>query len=251
MMKYIITLLSLLIGMNTWAQFGSSGYIEYVKTTNMHLSMKLEYAEQFQDNGMMEQFLKMVPKNATKHYIMTFDENKSFFRYDKDGPEKMPSFGGKDPATENIVVKDFKNNTYQAQKEFFDNVSLVTDSIPKYTWKIHDEIRQIAGYSCRKATTVMYDSVYVVAFYTDEIMVSSGPESFGGLPGMILGLAVPRLYCSWFATKVEFKPYDPSLEKAFNKKAKTTTIEALNKDLLDRAAEWGNFGKQLVYKVGI
>jgi GLPGLI family protein len=46
------------------------------------------------------------------------------------------------------------------------------------------------------------DSIYVVAFYTDEIHVSGGPESFHGLPGMILGVAVPHENVTWFATKV-------------------------------------------------
>lgn len=249
--KLQITIALLLMSYISQAQFGSSGHIEYVRTTNMHLSMKLEFGDQFQDKSMMDQMLKMFPKNATKHYVMSFDEEKSYFRYEKDGPEKMPSFGGKDPASENIVIKNFKNNTYEAQKEFLDNYFLVKDSIPQYQWKIHDEVRQIAGYNCRKATTVIYDSVYVVAFYADEITVSGGPESFGGLPGMILGLAVPRLYSSWFATKVEFKAYDPTIEKNFNRKAKTTSIESLNKELLDKLSDYGAFGTQVLFKVGI
>ena len=36
----------------------------------------------------------------------------------------------------------------------------------------------------------MCDTVYVVAFYTEDIPVSGGPEMFGGLPGMILELTV-------------------------------------------------------------
>ncbi len=47
------------------------------------------------------------------------------------------------------------------------------------------------------------DSIYVVAFYTDEILTTGGPESFTGLPGMILGIAIPHEHVSWFATKVE------------------------------------------------
>jgi GLPGLI family protein len=30
------------------------------------------------------------------------------------------------------------------------------------------------------------DSVFIVAFYTDQIVTSGGPESFNELPGMIL-----------------------------------------------------------------
>ncbi len=55
------------------------------------------------------------------------------------------------------------------------------DSTRKITWKITDEMREIAGFSCRRANAIMLDSIYVVAFYTDQIPVSGGPESFSGL----------------------------------------------------------------------
>lgn len=247
-MKYIIlTLLSLISATASKAQYISSGKIEYVKTTNIHLSYKLEFSEQFGDQ--LENFIKMVPKNSTKFYVMTFDANKSFYKFDKDGPEKLPQWGGKDPMSENIVVKDYATNNYTAQKEAFDNIFIVKDSIPKLEWKIEDEVRQIAGYSCRKATTVINDSVVVIAYYSDQIMLQSGPESFGGLPGMILGLAVPRLYSSWFATKVESAEYDPTLEtKMAEKRTKTVTHKGLIEALEPTLKEWGSFGQQVVYK---
>ena len=46
---------------------------------------------------------------------------------------------------------------------------------------------------CRKALTKICDSVVVVAFYTNEIIPSGGPESFGGLPGMILEFGHPQV----------------------------------------------------------
>jgi GLPGLI family protein len=48
----------------------------------------------------------------------------------------------------------------------------------------------IAGFNCRRANAMIMDSIYVVAFYTDEILTTGGPESFSGLPGMILGVAL-------------------------------------------------------------
>ena len=58
------------------------------------------------------------------------------------------------------------------------------------------------GYPCRRANGLMMDSIYVVAFYTDQIPVSGGPESFAGLPGMILEVALPHENVIWRATKV-------------------------------------------------
>jgi GLPGLI family protein len=82
---------------------------------------------------------------------------------------------------------------------------LITDSIRKIHWKITSEIKMIAGFSCRRANAIIMDSVYVVAFYTDEIIPRGGPESFTGLPGMILGIALPYDHTTWFATRVSLK----------------------------------------------
>jgi len=46
------------------------------------------------------------------------------------------------------------------------------------------------------------DSIYVFAFYTDEIIIPGGPCTINGLPGMILGMTIPRLYTSWIANKI-------------------------------------------------
>lgn len=86
---------------------------------------------------------------------------------------------------------------------------LLEDSIPRLEWKLLPEIREIAGYECRKALTRINDTVYVVAFYTDRILLKGGPEGFNGLPGMILGLAIPRYRTTWFASKVELSAFDP------------------------------------------
>jgi GLPGLI family protein len=74
----------------------------------------------------------------------------------------------------------------------------------KLDWKlVPNETREIAGFNCRKAQAVIFDSVYVFAFYTDEITVSGGPMGIHGLPGMILGITIPRMFTSWIATKLQ------------------------------------------------
>ncbi len=80
---------------------------------------------------------------------------------------------------------------------------LLSNPLRKIDWKIGSEIRKIAGFDCRKAVGKIMDSIIVIAFYSDEIIPSGGPESFTGLPGMILGLAIPRMHATWYATKLE------------------------------------------------
>jgi|GEM_PF-4661083 len=68
-----------------------------------------------------------------------------------------------------------------------------------------EETRDIAGVHCHRANAIILDSVYIIAFYTDQILTNGGPESFCGLPCMILGIAIPRIYTTWFATSVNIQ----------------------------------------------
>ncbi len=95
-----------------------------------------------------------------------------------------------------------------------DDYFVFADSIRKVKWKIGNETRKIAGWECRKAIGIIDDSFYVVAFYCPEIVSQGGPELFSGLPGMILGLAIPRIYTTWFATKIEIANIDETKIKA-------------------------------------
>ncbi|MBS1664969.1 MAG: GLPGLI family protein, partial [Bacteroidetes bacterium] len=85
--------------------------------------------------------------------------------------------------------------------------------------------------------------IYVVAFYTDEILTSGGPESFTGLPGMILGVSLPHEHISWFATKVEGAPVaDSQLNPPV--KGKKSTVVGLKTDVQKELKDWGKRGKQ-------
>jgi GLPGLI family protein len=82
------------------------------------------------------------------------------------------------------------------------------------------------------------DSIYVVAFYTTEIPVSGGPESFSGLPGMILGVALPHENVTWFATKVTDNSIPPNVVVP-PKKGKVTDNKGLFTTLQSVMKNWG------------
>jgi GLPGLI family protein len=81
------------------------------------------------------------------------------------------------------------------------------------------------------------DSIYVVAFYTDQIPVSGGPESFTGLPGMILGIALPYEHITWFATKISEMPIDPKDLTLPATKKQAITLNAL-KEKISSSSDW-------------
>jgi GLPGLI family protein len=125
----------------------------------------------------------------------------------------------------------------------FDDAFLVRDTARRINWKITDETREIAGYMCRRANAIVMDSIYVVAFYSDEIPVSGGPESFSGLPGMILGLALPHENVTWFATKVTDLPVAEAALKV-PAKGKVVTYNSLKTTLTKAMEGWGEYGKR-------
>jgi GLPGLI family protein len=111
---------------------------------------------------------------------------------------------------DNSLYTDLDTRQTISKQSFIMEPYLLADSVRPVKWKIDNEIRKIAGLDCRKAVGIIQDSVYVVAFYCPEIVPQGGPEFFTGLPGMILGLAIPRYFTTWFATKVELASIDES-----------------------------------------
>ncbi len=243
MKKYFILLTIILAGLlaNAQVKFIGSGRIEFEKRTNQFALFEGES----DDNIWVVEMKKNYPKMVSETYVMEFNNEKSMYKLLKEDPVGKYVWGRK-PSESDVVVKDIRNNQIALQRDIFEQTYLIKDSIRNYQWRITNETRTIAGFECRKAVTIICDSVYIVAFYTDEITVSSGPESFGGLPGMILGLAVPRLQMTWFATKVELKePAATSL--APKQKGKTVTWNVYEKDLSKAMNDWGKEGARILW----
>lgn len=236
-------MLSLTVGITARAQYISNGKIEFERKTNLRMSLNYEMTDEQKSSDWFKLMIEKLPQHLISYFTLDFDQDHSIYWFVKDAETSgMPSmFGGKGPARENIVKTNFKENNFVAEKKIYETNFLVTDSSRKLKWKIEDEIRVIAGYPCRKAVTTICDSVVIVAFYTDQIIVSGGPESISGLPGMILGMAIPRLYTTWFATKVDLVEFEESVLKE-SKKGKKVTYAELENELSKSLKDWGNYG---------
>ncbi len=243
-MKYIIFILLLVSGTGASAQatFIYSGRIEYERKVNQHLNLD-------DDNEWMLQMKKQIPKFVTDVYELFFSSDVSVYKMARENPDNKYMWGGK-PSSSDLVVQNYGKRQLSIQRDIFEQTYLLQDSLRNFQWRMTDEKREIAGFDCRKAVTRICDSVYVVAFYTDQIPVSSGPESFGNLPGMILGLAVPRLSITWFATRVELAtPSAQSLNPTF--KGKKTNWVKYNADLQKAMKDWGKEGITNLWKFSL
>lgn len=214
--------------------FIKKGKIEFERKTNTH---RLYFTGE--TDSWAEEFKKLIPQFKTDYFDLIFTEDKTLYKPGKE-PEVQKTGFFESPATENVVYKDLNQHTSVSQKQVFESQFLISDSIRALKWKLEPETRTIAGFECRKAITRICDSVVVVAFYTDEIVPSGGPESFSGLPGMILGLAVPRLYTTWFATKIEIINDSDEKKIAPPAKGKKATQKEMVGNIHAAIKNWGD-----------
>jgi GLPGLI family protein len=197
-------LIALMLLLTAWAPaiaqntiFISQGRIEFERKVNL-------YAQLDHNDSWSDLQRKTMPQFKTTWFDLYFNADKTLYKPGRENPDNNKLW--EQPAEQNVVYSDLGAGKITSQKKIFESLFLVQDSTRKIKWKITDENRTIAGFPCRRANAIIMDSIYVVAFYTDEILTSGGPESFSGLPGMILGVALPHQHISWFATKVQAVP---------------------------------------------
>jgi len=250
-MKQITYLLLFLLPMAASAQqvFVSKGKIEFEKQVNIHREID-ESWDNGEDNIWKQQMKKNVPKVQNSYFDLYFKDDKTLYKPGREAPptlQKVPDWMN-GPASDNIVMNDLSTHQTVNQKSVYEDTYLIQDSLAKIDWRITNDTRTIAGIECRKAVGKIMDSVYVIAFYTDIILSSGGPESITGLPGMILGVAIPRINTTWFATKVELVEVKDT-DLAAPKKGKKSTYAALNTQLQKSMKDWGKNGQKNIWKI--
>ena len=209
--------------------FISKATIEFEVITNIKKTMgNSSFAEMLKDN---------MPTFRTGYYNFTFADNQSVYKWHHwHEKETMPEWFRKSEE-ENAWFFDHTTGKFNMQKNVFGSNFNVDDSIQHIEWKLSNENRMITGFNCRKAVGKIMDSVYVFAFFTEEIMIPGGPCSINGLPGMILGLTIPRLYTSWIATRVTVSEVNVAAIKPVTVK-KYYTYQSMATDLIERSREW-------------
>jgi GLPGLI family protein len=187
-------------------------------------------------------------KGKNRFYIDSFElqSNGSVQRYEKLEQEEMERWTSAYKSFSNYYI-DLNKKLRWANKEISGTEVHLMDSLPIYNWRIIDETRNIQGYECIKAETVVFDSIVMVAFFSPELQPEAGPESFGGLPGTILGLVIPFLQTTYLAKSVQ--PLTENI-KSLKPKGKQIDKKELEKKLMDIYKDWGeNFDKIMYVKM--
>lgn len=223
--------------------FLSSGRIIFEKKTAQFTLFESLVDEG--ENIFIEEMKKSYPRIVTDTYILDFNATGSLFRLEKETPENKYMLMGTQPDLKNYIAHHFEDSSTTMRLGIFENNYLLKDSLQKYDWKITGEVREIAGFQCKKALTKIGDSVVVVAFYTDEMLTKSGPFNFNGLPGMILGIAVPRLHMTIFAARLESVNQVQSINFPQENKPRFVTRRKVQADIDKGVNDWGKFANLL------
>jgi GLPGLI family protein len=235
-MKILVYILAFLLPPTLFGQqqkFITEGKIEYERKTNQHA---------FMEEGSMwdEAAKKSMSKFVTYYYDLTFKGDRTLFQTGRDPEIKQSKFWGVFDS-ENTIFTRLDSNSSVTQRIIYNDQFLVADSLRRIEWKITPEIRKIAQFDCRKAVGRIMDSIVVIAFYTDEILTNGGPESFNGLPGMILGLAIPRMHTTWYATKLQLVEVNDK-DLVAPRKGKKMTGSNYRSTVTEILKEWGAEG---------
>lgn len=214
--------------------------IEFEKTVSVRQLMK----DLQEGDSWYEKNKDRYPVSLLSYYDFTGDTSKSVYKPGKEVPAD-PRMWYRPVADKNVVYNDYAKGTTTSQKPVFEETFLVQDSLLKIKWKLTGDVRNIAGFDCRKAIGIINDTIAVFAFYTDELMVTGGPEGIHGLPGMILGMGIPRLHATWFATKVEVLEALPK-ELSPPAKGKKVSRQEMMTKLKALAEEWGTYGSKMI-----
>ncbi len=215
MRKLLITTSAIFLANMLTAQ-QKEGKVIYERTIQMQI--------QVNDNDAISQ---MLPKTRTDKFELTFGNNQSVWKHvDEDDPND--EFGGNGiqikmvgPGMDDIIFYDFTAARRVEQREMFDKKFLVEDTIRKLNWKLTSETQTILGHVCQKATAQnitqrmqmnidngkmerkeITDTSMIIAWFTTDIPVTSGPEVPGQLPGLILALDMNNGRMVYKATEV-------------------------------------------------
>jgi GLPGLI family protein len=217
-MKLLFTFLLAFATATTFAQKNFQGKATYMSKTTMDMSRfgKMSEQEKKQRLARFKSFLE-------KTYTLTFNKTASSFKEEVklDAPGASGPSWGKSNG-QGSIYKNTRDKKMIEDVEQFSKRFLVTEDMEQSQWEMGIETKKIGQYTCYKATLVKEDknidwgSIFsrrgnkkkdstnakenkpvkkmltVTAWYTPQIPVSTGPDTYYGLPGLILELNAGR-----------------------------------------------------------
>ncbi|MCE3259855.1 MAG: hypothetical protein K0S12_1496 [Bacteroidetes bacterium] len=236
-MTKVILYLTVLLSLGSLKAQIHSGKITYERKTNLYKKLK---------GNDVKRWLKEEDKIKIEYFELYFNDTTSLFKPQESELREQMEWA----TSKNTVYQDFNAKTRYMIKTIWGEELHLTDSLFKRTWKITESTRKIAGYNCRKALWQANDSVRIYAWFSYDLVPSTGPESFYGLPGTILGLATEDGGVIYFAKKVEILT-PPASTFVTPKKKKIYKVPELQAEMSKRYGKEKWFKEMIVNQFGI
>ncbi len=186
------------------------GKVIYERTVNMHKRLPPEN----------ENIKAMIPEFNTGREQLLFSGDESVYSSLPE-EEDIRDHAGEDGNRMTFKMNSGSSETYKnyaAQtitelRELGPKKYIIEDTLHTVAWKLSDDTAIVKGYVCKKATGKGRQGDNIVAWYTEEIASSSGPEQFGGLPGLILKMDIGDSWMVFTAIDIQTS-IDKQLVKA-------------------------------------
>lgn len=226
----------------------NSGKIRYEEKRKIEIKLEGESA----------QYAEMLPKEQIEQKILYFSPDESVYHEDSD-KQKNETIEQETAGTmvhyqiyqnDDKVYRNLKENKKIEQRDFMSRMFLIESDAGKTEWKLTGGQKTVLNFPCQEAVREE-DGKKIRAWFTPAIPVSTGPRSYGNLPGMILSVDVNDGEQTITATSVELASVDKE-QLAKPKKGKKVT-EAEYKKIVDEkmketGAEGGS-GQHIVIRI--
>lgn len=207
-MKKIFCLLAVALALTAGAQV-KEGTVVYERTLQMP-------ARTF--GNLPANVQAQMPKSRTVQYELLFTPEHSLWQY-------LPNAASEDGGTfagGGVVIRmagggneatyvNYTQGSRVDQREMFEKSFVVTDTVAKVQWKLSEDAKTILNFTAHKATgtsivtrprmtmengemkrEIITDTVPIVAWYTTDVPVPTGPDFQGQLPGLLLELDINK-----------------------------------------------------------
>ena len=207
----VITI-SLILGLSGASAQDFQGVATY--KTKRKVDLKIDSTNTSITPDMQKQMNEMLKKQFERTYLLSFNKEESIYKEDVElqppgsgmsvNGVSIKAFGG---GGSDILYKNTKTSTFVNQNELFGKIFLIKDELEQREWTLESDTKNIGEYVCYKATythdieiremntanddeddevETRMETRTVTAWYTPQIPVSTGPDDYQGLPGLIL-----------------------------------------------------------------
>lgn len=266
MKQFSVFIFSLFVVTNSFAQT-KEGSVVFEKKMNMHRRIT------------DEQMRAYIPEFRSSKHMLYFSDSISNYKplvelesnEGGEGGRMIMTMGASMMGETTDLFKNYPKATATNIIEFGSNTYNITDSIKSQNWVLQNETKNILGYNCKKALfkqmqpvrktmrmsfgmggdnetkkdttasdTPKFKEIEIVAWYTTDIPCPSGPEEFGGLPGLALMVDIDNGETVYSAIELKKEVSKKELkEPTKGKKITNEDLSKLRKKMMDNMMQSG------------